>query len=299
MAAEFGMALLKVLLGLGVFVTLGYLGRFYDKRVAGVLLTFPILNGIGILAGPDPQAVADLIYAVVVFNGMLLFLMISFCDALTPWPSASPTARLAARLAVWTAIWAVGAPLVIAWRDWLPGAFGLLAIQLAVTAVAVPLIWKAPRHAAQGRPPGPRGAEHVRAFVALWHNPAGLLRIGLFVACCVLLLAVAHFYSTYWVGLVSALPLPGLFAIAMLSVTEERNDFDLLRDSILLGPPLVIAFNWLFAQTVAQLPAEAVARAAFGIPAFVLMLAADALLIFWIVPKISDYLDRMRRQGTR
>jgi hypothetical protein len=297
MAAELGMALLKLLLGLGVFVTLGYLGRFYDKRVAGVLLTFPILNGIGILASPDPLAVAELIYAVVVFNGMLLFLMITFCNALTPAPSASATVRLTARLAVWTAIWAVGAPLVIVWRDWLPGAFGLLVFQLAITVLAVPLIWKAPRHAAQTRPPKLSAGEHARAFVTLWHNPAGLFRIGLFVACCVLLLALARFYPSRWVGLVSALPLPGLFAIAMLSVTEERKDFALLRDSVLIGPPTVIAFNWLFAQAVAHLPGGAIAQAAFGIPTLTLMLAADALLIFWIVPKISDYLDR--RQGIR
>ena len=60
-----------------VFAVLGYVGKRYDKRIAGVLLTFPILNGIGILTGNDPLAVADSIYAVVVFNGLLLFLMIA------------------------------------------------------------------------------------------------------------------------------------------------------------------------------------------------------------------------------
>ena len=44
---------------------------------------------------------------------------------------------------------------------------------------------------------------------------------------------------------------------------------------------------------------QAVIRAAFGTPALMLMLAADALLIFWIVPKISVYLDRISRRGTR
>ena len=103
---------------------LGYIGKRYDKRIAGVLLTFPILNGIGILTGSDPLAVADLIYAVVVFNGLLLFLMVALCNALPP-RDASPNVKLVVRLIVWTAIWAIGAPLVIVWRDHLPGALGM------------------------------------------------------------------------------------------------------------------------------------------------------------------------------
>lgn len=81
-----GIALLKLLLGMGVFAVLGYLGRFYDKRIAGVLLTFSILKGIGILTGDDPLAVANSIYAVVVFNGLLLFSMVSFAHAVPPLP---------------------------------------------------------------------------------------------------------------------------------------------------------------------------------------------------------------------
>lgn len=298
MEPELGIALLKLLLGLAVFIVLGYLGRFYDKRIAGVLLTFPILNGIGILAGHDPLVVADSIYAVVVFNGLLLFMMISFCNVLPPMPKATHATQLVTRLLVWTAIWAVGAPLIIVFRDWLPGALGLLVIQMVITIAAAFWIWKAPRRAIPpaARPPG---MGHGRALISLWRNPAGFFRIGLFVACCVLLLVAAHFYPSKWVGMVSALPLPGLFAVATLSVTEAQDDFDLLRDSVLLGPPTVIAFNWLYAQAVVRLPEAMAARTGLGIAALMLLLAADALLIFWIVPKISDYLDRTRRTRTR
>src|SRR5690242_9079061 len=103
METGLGLALLKLLLGLAVFLVVGYLGRFHDKRIAGVLLTFPILNGIGILAGAEPLAVADSIYAVVVFNGLLLFLMVMFCTVLPPMLAASPTTALVTRLLVWTA----------------------------------------------------------------------------------------------------------------------------------------------------------------------------------------------------
>src|SRR5665213_138432 len=104
MVAEAGLAFLKLLLGLGVFAVLGYVGKRHDKRIAGVLLTFPILNGIGILTGSDPLAVADSIFAVVVFNGLLLFLMVWLCNALPP-RHASPNMKLVARLIVWTAVW--------------------------------------------------------------------------------------------------------------------------------------------------------------------------------------------------
>lgn len=297
MMAEAAIALLKLLLGLAVFVVLGYLGRFYDKRIAGVLLTFPILNGIGILTGDDALAVADSIYAVVVFNGLVLFLAISCCNVLPPLPTASPHVKLAVRLLAWTAIWAVGAPLIILFRNWFPSVAGLLLIQLAITAVSITIFWMPPRDAPLRDTTGirPDLRHHVRAIVALWSNPGGLLRIGLFVLSCALLLLAAQLYSSKWVGMVSALPLPGLFAVATLSVLEAKEDFDLMRDSVLLGPITVIAFNWLYAQTVTHLPADPAAHTVLGIAALLLLLLADAALIFWIVPRISVYLDRVRR----
>lgn len=292
-----GLALLKLLLGLAAFAVLGYIGRFYDKRIAGVLLTFPILNGIGILTGADPLAVADSIYAVVVFNGLLLFLTISCCHILPPLsPACSATAKLVVRLIVWTAIWAVGATATILLRDHLPGAFGLLLIQTGIAAAAIVFIWKAPRHE-RVRRGGKHAtlAQHLRAIVAFWSDAAGIMRIGLFAACCALLLAAANYTESKWIGMLSALPLPGLFAVATLSVLEKQEDFDLIRDSVLLGPVTVIAFNWLYAQVVFQLPAGAFAHTGLGIAAMVALLFADAALIFWIIPRISDYFDRARQ----
>lgn len=52
-------AAIKLALGLLAFLIVGYVGKLYDKRIAGALLTFPILNAIGILSGsatPRPGA---------------------------------------------------------------------------------------------------------------------------------------------------------------------------------------------------------------------------------------------------
>ena len=52
---------------LAVFLVIAYAGTV-SRRIAGVLLTFPILNGIAIVASPQPVVVADAIYPLVIFN---------------------------------------------------------------------------------------------------------------------------------------------------------------------------------------------------------------------------------------
>jgi len=286
MAPGIALALVKLLLSVGIFAALGYLGRFHDKRIAGVLLTFPILNGIGILTGGDPLAVADSIYIVVIVNGLLLFAAIRFVDVLPPLPAGtSANVTLAARLIVWTLIWAAGAFSVVHWRDSLPGPAALLAGQCVLAALVAIIAWRAPRQAEQAPTRVP--------FVAFWSSPAGRARLALFTLCCVALLAAANSWESKWVGMLSALPLPGLFAVATLSVLEPRKDFVVIADSVLFGPVFVIAFNWTYAHIVLRLPAAG--HTPIGLAALVLLLAVNATLIFWIVPRISAYLDARRK----
>lgn len=294
MVAVAGLALIKLVLGLGVFVALGYFGKFYDKRIAGVLLTFPILNSIGIITGDDPLAVADAVYAVVVLNGLILFFMIGFCERLTPMTGASDNAKLVVRVAVWTAIWAVFAPLVTAFRDNLPGFAGILALQIVLAVLAVFAAWAPPRTAAHTGPSRLSLSGHFRALVELWGNPSGIVRMGLFVLCCALLFVVAQFGASKWIGMFSAVPLPGLFAIATLSMMNARYDFKLMRDTVLIGALAVNIFNWLFAHLFVRLPFDGTAHTVAGIVMLVAMMAIDAVILFWIVPKISAYLDRVR-----
>lgn len=292
--AALALALLKLALGVAAFALLGYLGRFYDKRIAGVLLTFPILNGIGILTGADPLAVANSIYAVVVVNGLLLFTVVAGVGVLPPLPQGLPeNAKLAARLIVWTLIWAAGALSVVTWRDSLPGPMALFAVQCALAAVVAALWWRPPRHRAETTPPSLSLAAHTRALVRFWLDPAGRVRLALFTVCCVALLAVATIWDSKWVGMVSALPLPGLFAVATLSVIEERKAFAEIGDSILFGPAFVIAFNFVYAHIVVCL--SGTAHTIVGLAALIVLLAINAALIFWIVPRISAYLDARRK----
>lgn len=295
MVDEISIAAVKLLLGLAVFTAVGYIGKSYDKRIAGVLLTFPILNGIGILTGSDPLAVAHSIYAVVVVNGLVLFLMIAFCDRLPRLAGASPTVKLVARLLVWTAVWAIVAPLTIIWREQLPDAGGLLLIQCVIIVAAGFLFWQ-PRtpglNESSGRVAPPTWA-HARAFVAFWRNRDGAIRLLLFLATSALLLAAASVTTSQWLGMFSALPVPGLFAVATLSIVEERDYFERMRDTVLLGPFSVIAFNWLYAHAVLQLPAGPVARLVAGVAMLTALLAADATFIVWSTPLVTRLFDRL------
>ena len=286
MAPGIALALVKLLLSVGIFAVTGYLGRFYDKRIAGVLLTFPILNGIGILTGGDPLAVANSISAVVIVNGILLFMAIRFVGALPPLPAGlSANATLAARLIVWTLLWAAGAWSVVNWRDSLPGPAVLIAAQCTLAALVAGVAWRAP-----GKPDS---APERIPFLTFWTSPAGRTRLALFTLCCIALLVAANHWESKWVGMLSALPLPGLFAVATLSVLESRKDFAVIADSVLFGPIFVIAFNWTYAHIVLRLPDTA--HTTLGLAALVLLLAVNAALIFWIVPRISAYLDARRK----
>lgn len=290
MLAEILTAAAKLLLGLAVFAVVGYIGKSYDKRIAGVLLTFPILNGIGILTGSDPLAVAHSIYAVVVVNGLVLFLMIAFCDRLPSLADASPTVKLVVRLLVWTAVWAIVAPLTIIWRERLPDASGLLLIQGVIIVAAGLMFWQ-PRTPGLGevwgRPAPPTWAD-ARAFVVFWRNRDGALRLLLFVATSALLLAAASVTTSQWLGMFSALPVPGFFAVATLSIVEQRDYFERMRDTVLLGPVSVIAFNWLYAHAV-MFFADGAANTA----ALIVLLTADAAFIVWSTPLVTRFFDRV------
>lgn len=296
MTADPGVALAKLLLGLIVFVVLGYLGRFYDKRVTGILLTFPILNAIGILTGHDPLTVANSVYAIVVFNGLILFFMLSTCDRFPRLAGKPLQVKFILRFLTWTGVWAVGAPIIIRFRDELPGIRGMLAIQTLIALTAIAIVWKAP---ARRQPDGAEFARmswsaHGRKAFSFWNNAGGYFRMGLFVLCCLALFVAAEVFPPKWVGMFSALPLPGLFAIAMLSVVSAPDDYGPMRNTVLIGALSVNAFNWLFAHLFVSLPFESTAHTVAGIVVLVGMMAIDAVLLFWLTPRISAVLDRVR-----
>src|SRR5881227_1663859 len=290
MAAFFIIAI-KLALGLIAFLIIGYVGRFYDKRIAGLLLTFPILNAVGILTGADPFAVADAISAVVVINGLLFYLLLSHPEFVPRTRRA--VSRLLTQLVGWTLMWLAAAFLVTAFREKLPSVGFFLILQIAITVFLTWRNWTpapAPISAPNVQKIGWR--EHARAFL-FWATHAARFRVALFVITCGIILAVSYLSESKWVGMVSALPLPGFFALALLiDLSPSPRDLDPIRDTVLFGPTLIIVFNWLYAHVVAALPHESHARLTLGMLAAFAYWAIYAALIFIAMPRVARRLDR-------
>src|SRR4051812_43166368 len=131
---------LKLPLALLVFLVIAYAGMI-DRRIAGVLFTFPILNGIAIIASPEPVIVADAIYPLVIFNCVLFACVISFPKALPAVGTLPRTARLFARVAVWSLAWLAGAWLITDFRAMIPGAAVLFSGASIFALVFIVLFW--------------------------------------------------------------------------------------------------------------------------------------------------------------
>src|SRR5689334_24338426 len=107
--AETTLFLTKLLLAVLAFLLVGWFGA-RDKRIGGVLLTFPLLNGIAMLTGADPLGIAATIYLVVMWNCALSLIAMYTYDHLPPLPvNWDQEAKLIARVVCWSALWAAGA----------------------------------------------------------------------------------------------------------------------------------------------------------------------------------------------
>jgi hypothetical protein len=289
---------IKLALGLIAFLIIGYVGQFYDRRIAGILLTFPILNAVGILTGADPFAVADAISAVVVINGVLFYFLLSYPEFVPRFRwTWNPSLRLLAQLAGWTLIWLVAAFIVTAFREKLPGVAFFVVLQIAITSFPTWRNWTpAPASVAVPNLPKTGWREHVRAFV-FWATHAARFRVALFIITCSIILAVAYFSDSKWVGMVSALPLPGFFALALLiDFVANPRDLHPIRDTVLFGPTVIILFNWLYAHVIAGLPAAPHERLILGMLAAFVYWAIYSALIFIAMPLVASALDRVSRR---
>ena len=277
---------LKLPLALAVFLVIAYAGTT-DKRIAGVLFTFPILNGIAIIASGEPVVVADAIYPLVIFNCVLFAAVISYPRALPPVAALPRSVRLFTRVAAWSLAWFAGAWLITDFRAAIPGAAGLFIGTTILAMVFMMLCWTEAGSNDQSR----ISLRFIRAtgFISFWANATGLARIACFIAAYACLFFAARVaLDEKWVGMASALPLPGFFALAMLLETE--SDVRPIRDTLFLGPILVIPFNWAFSHAlVSALPSE------WTLARYLLLLALwtiAALAVLTLVPRLERRLDR-------
>lgn len=275
----------KLLLAALAFVVIGWLGA-RDKRIGGVLLTFPLLNGIAMVTGADPLGIAATIYLVVMWNSALSLIAMYTYDHLPPLPvNWDQEAKLIARVVCWSALWAAGATVLALLRDALSFAGWLLLMQSILAALYIWLMWRAPEPAS------------FPTFSEMWFNWRGCVRAACFVAAFLLLLAIAHLgLDARWIGWASALPLPGIFVLAMLSVTQKKDDLLALGDTVLLGPLLVIPFNWLLSRAIIWLRIEG-AGPCWEIAIVILSWLMAAAAVWCAVPPFARWRDRIARRN--
>jgi hypothetical protein len=279
---EISVAAIKLLLAVAAFVLIGWFGA-RDKRIGGVLLTFPLLNGIAMLTGVDPLGIAATIYLVVMWNSVLFLVLMYRYQYLPPLPSGwDQEAKIIVRALFWMIVWSSGATALALLRDTLPSAGWLFVIQLVFAVLYISRCWRAPQ------------AASYPSFKEMWFNGRGLVRIACFVAASLFLFAMAYVNRDgRWVGWASALPLPGIFALATLSATQSRENLLSLGDAVLLGPLLVIPFNWLLSRTVIHLRLERLSTFA-EIATVFLFWAGAAAIVFVLLPPLGRWRDRFR-----
>jgi hypothetical protein len=279
----------KLLLGIVAFVLIGWLGA-RDKRIGGVLFTFPLLNGIAMLTGADPLGIAGTIYLVVLWNGGFFLLLMDRFEALPPLPQGlHREARIIIRIVVWMALWAVGATALAVLRDTLSFPGWLFLLQLVAAGLWIARRWRAPP---------PAAALGAISFRLMWLNWSGVFRVACFIAVFLLLLGIAAITpDARWIGWASAVPLPGIFALATLSATQARDELKSLGDTVLLGPLLVIPFNWLLSRAIVELRLQAAGNTV-EIVTVVAFWAVAAGIVFALVPAFARWRDGRRESGS-
>jgi hypothetical protein len=285
------------LLGLVAFLIIAYVGT-QDRRVAGVLATFPILNGMAMVTDWNPFGVANAIYPIVMFNAVLFCFAISYCKRLPPLPDDwSKNTILGCRLGFWIVLWFAGAFVLTYFDKYRPSVEVLLVSQLSIATGYIAARWT--RDPVEAKPILSQPlAYHRVEFKEFWISDDArkrfdaLMRVLAFITVFGILLVVASRYESKWVGMASALPLPGLFAVATLTVMRDPKTLFPIRDTIFLGPILVIVFNWSLARVVSH-------NVVTDIPTLLLFWAVAALVVFWAVPIFAACVDRWHSDERR
>jgi hypothetical protein len=269
--------ILKAVLGTCLFTLILWCAQSNNPRIAGMMLTFPALNGLGLLTAQsyDLHLMARAMLPMIALNGLLCATYITAQrQLLGRLPHLSPKVTvwtlLGACVVLWggMALWV--APLV---EPYLVSARQVMAFICAYAVGSVPLtaclLWS-PVH------------EHGRRWQSFWSVlRANAGRVGGMFILLVLVMLVAHGRAEAWAGRLSALPLLPFYSLLMLSPTRMHRQLEVARlehvgSTVLLGPVVAIVFVWIFAQYLNALSllrgtARSVAAAVLG------------LLILWSV----------------
>ena len=232
-----------------LFAIFLWLVRIDDYRVAGMMLTFPMLNGIGLVAaGENAERLTKSMVPVITLNGAMCFL---FASALVSWETARAYPGTLTALA--TALW-VGVYAVLQARDvtfarsssMLAYAAGCALASLAATY----WLWPACMAISGGTAVRPGGLAGV---VEGWPT------IVLFAASLAIAFGVAHSYQHAHaaIGRLAALPMVplfGLYTVATVAAADPEGlaKLEVMRSLVLIGWIIALVFVVALSHYVAS-----------------------------------------------
>ncbi|MBM3222897.1 MAG: hypothetical protein FJZ47_03710 [Candidatus Tectomicrobia bacterium] len=268
--------ILKVVLGTVLFTLILWYAQSRHPRAAGMMLTFPALNGLGLLTAEshDLPLMARAMLPMIALNGCLCTAYIG----LQRWlASASPGLPCVGRawlgvscgVLLWSggAYW--GAPLL---QSALLSSLSMLLFIGLYAIGSTPFVvrlWRLPLDAQSvaGRLP----------FWTLLHTQ--WLRVGGVALLLSVVMLVAQYGATAWAGRLSALPLLPFYSLMMLTCPQERQATSVARlvqvgSTALLGPLVAMLCVWGFMHYLLLLPLASTTVS-------YILLGSGGLLSFW------------------
>jgi hypothetical protein len=261
----------KVLVGTLLYVAVLWAAR-RNPRAAGMMLTFPTLNGITMLVAQSSELspIVGTMLLVPFINGLLCALYLSGFDRAVRAGFSPPAASgvlIAGVFIVWlTTAW------VISQSRWNVPADDRNAYALVLALGGSLLTWLLPVR----RPKALQSSPPARLGHLLHRNR---IRIGLFAIALSAVLAVDRLeHSSAVVGLLAALPLIAFFSLHTLASDPElspaarREELSTMANGVWLGPAVAVVFIVGFWRWLAALAGhvEGAAYLAAGVPSLLI-----------------------------
>jgi hypothetical protein len=288
--------LVKIIFGTILFVFILRLADGKNTTMAGMMLTFPALNGIGLLfaQSQDLQRMTRSMIPMIALNGILCAGYIISHRSLVPWIGTISGRQNTAgwilsigSLFIWVVVAFILNPY---FKQWKPSPLTLVfvgsVVLLLLFLMTRGLLWSD----GAGNPLSKR--KDLREFLGA---KANIVKIALMALLIAVVLYLTRMGKDVWAGMLSAFPLLPLFSLLMIPYDEhdrcERvRKLDRLGRTVLFGPIVAMSFAASFAYILSCLKSLASSGWTYwglGILILILLWSGCGLLI-WMVCTLRD-----------
>lgn len=232
----------KLALGTLLFILIMYFAQSIRMRwAAGMLLTFPALNGIGLLIGSSKSvALASPMLPMIAVNGTICFLYVYFLERGREFVGRlGPAILFCGGLVVWLLAFAVNIN-ASGWEIILLATYG------AFAALVTYGLWEGRDRITQL--PGSKSLWEFLLAWGIW-GPRALIFFGLLA----LFAYLSYVGADSVAGRLGAAPLLPLFALWAIAASDESGvRMRTMKVTVFIGPIVAMSFVILFATTVYQ-----------------------------------------------